>query len=355
MMEAECGVTVTTVFTSKKVGFVRWRAEPVQSFMRPRQFVCGAYGFENGLQLWSWLDEAADPLLTVEIDFSGDVNCIQYVNRDLAAVASGNGHVCLFSHHSDDSDITLLHCWSRLHYDKVGSVACTWLSVQGDNLATVGDDGRINFIDVNAEKVVANIDQSDGCPLTRAIHISKNELLTANVRGQMKMCDIRLNQQTAVLNATNVQQTSVTALCQHPGQHHVCITGDSDGCVSVWDMRYPSLPVADIGLHAGRVTDAVFDKGSGNKVFSTCEDGSVWQWSVSAAAANISGFNSSAASALHQPDNGWLSADANKRQFTVVSLLDDAFLPLNNIDIIRQWLICGGDNSSVHIIRTTVN
>lgn len=140
--------------------------------------------------------------------------------------------------------------WRNIHSFKNGeSSPCTALALYENDIATVGEDGCINLLTAQSQIVVRKIgrtiftfkesllliyfsftDDADSCSIHRVIFIKHNEILTSNLRGQMKIWDLRSNNK--VPNITFMlsgDQVTPTCLAYHPTQRHLIIAGDDLG------------------------------------------------------------------------------------------------------------------------------
>ena len=83
-------------------------------------------------------------------------------------------------------------------------------------------------------------DKADSCSITSLTFTKTNELVSSNMRGQLKLWDLRSNVQTPVSGCD--QGSGVTSLASHPTQSHVLMSAGRDGVLAVWDLRSPQHP-----------------------------------------------------------------------------------------------------------------
>merc|ERR1719312_201208 len=147
--------------------------------------------------------------------------------------------------------------WQKLH---PGGFSCNGLSCSGENVASVGDDGRVNVFNANSQgAVLREYPSADSCILTSVLFSKTDELIVGNMRGQLKIWDLRTKDQdptsTCVLSS---EQVGITCLARHPTQSHVLCTGSEDGMLAFWDLMKEKHPVTLLSAHSGPVSEVQF-------------------------------------------------------------------------------------------------
>ena len=164
--------------------------------------------------------------------------------------------------------------WPALH--KPGSGGCTGVAVHGDSVATVGQDGRINLVAAGQREPVKVYDKADSCSLTALAFSRASELVTANMRGQLKSWDLRSNTRTPT--STAAHSAGITCLSRHPTQAHILVSGGSDGVLGVWDLRNSSHPATLLTAHQAPLSEVVFHPSQPDHLFTCSQGGDVCHW-----------------------------------------------------------------------------
>lgn len=74
--------------------------------------------------------------------------------------------------------------------------SCTALATFDQDIATVGEDGRINLLTSQQKKQFRVIENADSCSLLCVDFLRHSEIITSNIRGHMKLWDLRNDQDT---------------------------------------------------------------------------------------------------------------------------------------------------------------
>jgi len=373
-------------FVYKKVNKVRWRVSPTTSgHIYGSHFLSGSWDdTANSVSLWSWNGSAGqrdnssssasleEPELVANFDHTqnGDVNDIQFLNPDFAVVASSSGAVTLLrldrnmaaDYMTSGWELQEVSSWQKLH---PGGFSCNGLSCSGENVASVGDDGRVNVFNANSQggAVLREYPSADSCILTSVLFAKTDELIVGNMRGQLKIWDLRTKDQdptsTCVLSS---EQVGITCLARHPTQSHVLCTGSEDGMLAFWDLRKERHPVTLLSAHSGPVSEVQFHAQQPENIFSCSQNGEVLHWNGS----NINNkptasiFGGGVVGGQNPPPAPpslstnlacpWLNSEAVKNRVEVENLMMKQPLPLNSLDTIGNSLVFGGDNEAVYVI-----
>ena len=63
--------------------------------------------------------------------------------------------------------------------------------VAGENVASVGEDGKIFILNPKHGRPIKTYENADSCSLTSALFVRNDELVVGNMRGQLKLWDLR--------------------------------------------------------------------------------------------------------------------------------------------------------------------
>lgn len=77
--------------------------------------------------------------------------------------------------------------WENLH----SSGGTTDVSCYEEDVAAVGEDGALVLLTATMPTPVRTIRKADSCPMTCVAFLKHNEVVTGNLRGQLKMWDLR--------------------------------------------------------------------------------------------------------------------------------------------------------------------
>jgi len=372
-------------FVYKKVNKVRWRVSATTSgHIYGSHFLSGSWDdTANSLNLWSWNGSSQssgdnsnsgleEPELVANFDHTqrGDVNDIQFLNPDFAVVASSSGTVTLLrlnrnvaaDYMTSGWELQEVSNWQKLHG---GGFSCNAVSCSGENVASVGDDGRVNVFNANNGNkgpLLAEYPSADSCILTTVLFVKNDELVVGNMRGQLKIWDLRTKDRddpasTCVLSN---EQVGITCLAKHPTQSHVLVTGSEDGMLAFWDLRKEKHPVTLLSAHSGPVSEVQFHAQQPENIFSCSQNGEVLHWNGSninnKPTATIFGGSAMGGHMAPQPPLSanlacpWLNSEAVKNRVEVENLMMKQPLPLNSLDTIGNSLVFGGDNEAVYVI-----
>ena len=94
-----------------------------------------------------------------------------------------------------------------------------------------------------------------------------------NMRGQLKIWDLRTSEGPASTCVLSSEQVGITTLTKHPTQSHVICTGSEDGMLAFWDLRKEKHPVTLLAAHSGPVSEVQFHYQQPENVFSCSQVG----------------------------------------------------------------------------------
>ncbi|XP_060524404.1 nucleoporin Nup43 [Cylas formicarius] len=335
-------------FVSEKISKIRWRPD---GFNESNSFVTGSADNDvNNVRLWEFceIEEDIFPIAVASLPYCGDVTEIKFLNPNYFVSSSSSGSVHLqtiVTGPADDVGLKQENKWTDIHYFFNGDrSSCTGLALYESDIVTVGEDGRINLLTAQMENVVRTIENADSCSIQSVIFMKHNEILTSNLRAQMKIWDLRVpDDKPSNSFMLNGDQVIPTCLAFHPNQRHLVIAGDELGALSVWDLRHDTFPVNVFNAHEGSISEIQFNRDDPNKLFSCSSAGEVWHWASKGRKQFSSGFDEDA--------SVWLvpgSAKSNLEVFTLMSTIDK---PINSLDMCKGRVICGCDNEAIYLIN----
>lgn len=359
------GDNVHGAFLSQKIGKVRWKPE---FGVDAETFVTGSWdNEENQLILWyypplSELQEEeyldAYPQVVYEQQFEGDVTELKFVTNNKFLVSSSFGRVQLFDildrTQAAKAKLREVITWDTCHYFKTGErSSCTGIATFEEDVATIGEDGRINLLSLHSERLVRVIDEADTSSLRCTCFLKHNELLTGNLRGHMKIWDLRSHEDkpesTFMLSG---DQIGATCVIHHPTQRHLVLAGGEDGALTVWDLRHNTFPVTVLTAHSQSVSELQFHPDRPEHLFTCSANGEIWHWNTSSISRNSAIGSASDMSVIAGiEDNPWLNPDVAKNRMEVYALMPAISQPINSFDLNRTRLVCGCDNEAVYVIK----
>ncbi|XP_042212319.1 nucleoporin Nup43-like isoform X2 [Homarus americanus] len=281
---------------------------------------------------------------------SGNVNDIQYVTRDMFAAGSSTGGVKLYKH-NNSNHIEEKMSWDRLHSFLGGAAPCTALATNGDQIASVGEDGKLVIINPNQKATNRTIESVGGCSVYAVVYVRASEVVTANMQGHLKLWDLRASQ-PAKATLLSPDQIAVCHLAGHPTQQHLVAAGGEDGALAIWDMRNTGQPFSIISAHNGPISEVKFHPGAPEHLFTCGLDGQLLHWDASASArpTHMSSFKST----RELPGGSvtvWLSSDVARGAIDTTCVIPQSPLPINSIDVEGTTLIAGSDNEAIFTVR----
>lgn len=354
---------VNGTFISEKVSRVRWIPE---QYTAPNAFLTGSWEAHrnSAIKLWrltadsDFADDdgtasqsavhAADaslvPKCTAKLPFSGDTTGMAFIDGDHVVVSSSDGFASVLQLNRQTMQLHERNRYARLHgfgADSRQSAGCTALSAYEHNVCTVGEDGRLNVINVNNAGVLRSIADVDSCSLTAVAFVSAAEVFTGNRMGTIKMFDVRVNDEARRDDDRQYQQqqrpvatmliscddekkpNAVTALTCHPTQRHILLAGSEEGSITVWDLRMMADAASYLTAHETAISELAFHPTAPNRLFTAAEGGELFEWSHvvgGVATARVLGAPTATAEGpADQADqaNPWLSGERIKNKISV--------------------------------------
>lgn len=174
-------------FISEKVSRVRWIPE---QYSVADSFITGSWEFpENSVKVWK-LSSSSDfstaddqpeaiPKCTSNLAFAGDVTGLEFVDADHVVVSSSHGFVSVvhINRNKIEDSLSERYRFKGLHRFGNGvGASCNGLATFEHNVATIGEDGRLNVLAVNGTQVVRSYTKPDSCSTTAVAYISEKEV-----------------------------------------------------------------------------------------------------------------------------------------------------------------------------------
>ncbi|GAB6030383.1 Nucleoporin Nup43 [Chamberlinius hualienensis] len=372
-------VNVCCKFVSQKINKIRWRPVATDITLKPDTFVCGGWQNEPDTSLTIWRapelaeikqinnisrvssnnsmvgdepdpDKIIDPKLIQEIPHDGDVTDIKYLNKDLFAVSSSTGTVALFKHCANQTT-QLEISWDKSHNYLNESAPCTGIDTYGENIVSVGEDGRLIQYNLKHRLPVRIID-ADCCSITSVAYIKHNEVVTCNSQGQLNVWDLRKPGEPAKLLLMSGDQSAILSLARHPTLPNVLACGSADGTLVIWDLKQEKYPETLLSAHKGPIFELKFHPQSPNHLFTCSMDGAIWHWDSSALDQNtlLQHTTSLKSKNEKQVSTPWLLWNASKQNLDICSLIPSSTKPINSLDILQDILLCGSDNEAFYTL-----
>lgn len=243
----------------------------------------------------------------------------------------------------------------QLHKYKASGQAtsCTSISVYGKEVATVGEDGRLNIIDTQSHLTTRRSIEADSCSLLSVCYVNPQEVLTANRMGVIRMFDIRSSSEAtataAFMTSCEDEKRSnyVSCLVSHPTQPHIILAGSEEGSITVWDLRNPGYPASYLSAHTSPITELGFHRSDPAKLFSASESGELWLW---AQLPSMSSMPNSMETRSTENINPWLNGERAKNRISVTSLISDLRKAINTFDSQSSRIICGSDSEAFYFV-----
>lgn len=368
---------VNSTFISEKLSRIRWIPE---QYDESSSFITTSWDLDvNNVKVWKLIrnDYANDdenefvPRCTAEICFTGDISGLEFVDDRHVVVSNTEGHVSLIAvdRDRDEDNLQERYRFENLHrfdtFSSMNGAPCTALSVHDTDVASVGEDGRLNIFSTVGQKILRCVSNADSCTLSCVAFLNPKEVLTGNRLGIIKCFDIRAESDKptgsfAISCEDEKRSNSVTCLAYHPTQRHIILAGSEEGSITVWDLRQKQFPASYLKAHDHAITELAFHRTEPSRLYSASESGELWQWnqnylsSTASAAGGLLNASSIAASTgveSMENNNPWLNGERAKSKINVTSLLSGIRKAINSFDTCRSKVVCGGDNEAIYLVE----
>ncbi|KAK4311054.1 hypothetical protein Pmani_017433 [Petrolisthes manimaculis] len=339
-------------YVGSKVNIVRWR--PAAShYTHADTFISGTWGDgENEVCVWRVPECDDDPNLQHNLKHQGNVNDIQYVSRDTFATASSTGSVHLYQHNVG-GHLEHKTSWKQIHSFRTSRSPCTGVTSNGDQIASVGEDGKLIIINPTQERPLRIMESVGGCSVYAAVYVRANEILTGSLQGYLRLWDIRAAQPAKTI-LHSIDQVGVYDLAVHPTQQHLVAAGGDDGALAIWDLRHTTQPFTIIAAHNGPMSEVRFHPGAPDHLFTGGLDGQLLHWDASTSATpthtHITPYTPSR---QHQGGSVtvWVSSAVGSGCVDTTAIIPPSPLPINSLDIDGTTLIAASDNEAIYTVR----
>lgn len=339
--------TIVKRYVGQKVNVVRWKP-PVTHYGDTNTFVAGSWDdVENSVGVWRIPESEDDPVPVSSLPHQGDVTDIQYVTRDSFMVGSSTGAVRLCRHNAEDK-VEAVSCWDKVHSFITGPAPCTSLACSGEQIASVGEDGKLVILNPNQKKPVRVLEGVGGCSLYAVMFVRTHEVLTSSMQGHLKLWDLRAPQQAKGL-LFNPDQVAVCNLAGHPTQQHLVAAGGEDGTLALWDMRNTGHPFTIIAAHNGPICQVQFHPVAPEHLFTCGFDGQLLHWDASASAKPTHLSYKGPQDVSGGSVTVWLGSEVSRGATDTTCILQSP-LPINSLDVEGATLIAGSDNEAIYVV-----
>ncbi|KAG7190344.1 hypothetical protein KM043_006457 [Ampulex compressa] len=340
------GENIQGTFVSEKISKIRWKHE---DFSEAKTFLTGTWDNPvNKITYWTFQmndDEESYPAIVSSYAFLGDVTEIKFISKDFFVASSSLGSVRLLQISENPYSQFKEHmAWEFIHNFKTEDYAsCTALSTFEQDIASVGEDGKINLLTAGQKKPVRIIENADSCSIHCIDFLRHSEILTGNLRGHMKVWDIRSDQDVPATTfmLSDQVKTEATSIAHHPTQRHIVVAGGGDGSLTVWDLRHNTYPISQLNAHAKAVSEILFHQDRPENLFTCSVSGELWHWNNT----------QNTKLKLDSADMHWLNTVGTNGKVNVMSLCSAMHKPINSIDINRSTLLFGCDNEAMYIVK----
>ncbi|CAG9580960.1 unnamed protein product [Danaus chrysippus] len=333
---------VQGTFVSQKINKVRWIPE---DYMETKHFFTGSWDDdENCIKVWGFETANEDedveyPRQLSEYKVDGDVTEMKFTNKNVIAVSISNGDVKMLEISAYDKEAPLkeVYTWNNLHNYGVEKCSCTSLDTLEGDIASIGEDGNVNILNGRRGDISQTIKGADSCSLHSVCFIKLNEVITGNVRGHMKIWDIRSssNKPSAAFLLAG-DELAATCIIHHPTQPHIVLAGSESGALALWDLRMNQFPTSLLNAHGGGVTEMQFHPENPNKLLTTSVSGEIWEWNMDMLTKKMS--------------DDYMPVD-DKTNMNVNSLMPTLHKAINTLHCDRGRTLCGADNEAIYLIK----
>nr|SVE85566.1 EOG090X0844 [Daphnia pulicaria] len=167
-----------------------------------------ATAIQNEVSLWNTVspdEQNNDPIQVSTIPVTSDVNDISFYDTSNFFVALGNGTIMMVR---IGKKLEVVHQWKDIHHFKSTKAPATGIVCQSPEIASIGEDGKLNLMRMNQDKPYKTID-ADSCSLNAAVFTSQNEIFTGNSRGMIKLWDLRSTTEKPVQSTSLAEDSEV--------------------------------------------------------------------------------------------------------------------------------------------------
>ncbi|XP_035443848.2 nucleoporin Nup43 [Spodoptera frugiperda] len=338
---------VQGTFVSQKISKIRWIAE---DYVETKCFFTGSWDDDqNSIKVWTLEspheeEEVEYPRQLSEYLVDGDVTQIKFTEKNKIAVSLSNGDVRVLEVSLYDKQFPLKEVfhWKKLHNYGAEQCSCTSLDTLEGDIATIGEDGNVNILSGRRGEVMHTIKGADSCSLHSICFIKHTEVITGNVRGHMKIWDVRsTNNKPSAAFLLAGDELAATCIIHHPTQPHIILAGSESGALAVWDLRMNSFPTSLVNAHSAGVSEMQFHPENPHKLLTCSVSGELWEWNMEAMTKSSKG-----------PDGQvmWMPLQ-DKKSMMVNSLIPALHKSINSLHCDKGRILCGADNEAIYLIK----
>ncbi|XP_050347162.1 nucleoporin Nup43 [Nymphalis io] len=333
---------VQGTFVSQKINKIRWIPE---DYVETKHFFTGSWDDEeNSIKVWSFEslnedEEVEYPRQLSEYKVDGDVTNIKFVDKNSIAVSISSGDVRILEVSAYDRQTPLkeVHTWKTLHNFSSEKCSCTSLDTLEGDIASIGEDGNINILNSRRGDITRSIKGADSCSLHAVCFIKLNEVITGNIRGHMKIWDLRsTNDKPVAAFLLAGDELAATCITRHPTQPHIILAGSESGAVAMWDLRVNQFPTSLLNAHAAGITEMQFHPENPNKLLTSSVSGEIWDWNMET---------------LTKKGLDEYAPLDDKTALNVTSLMPTLHKAINSLHCDRGRILCGADNEAIYLIK----
>jgi len=163
----------------------------------------------------------------------------------------------------------------KKHFHSLHYGAITTMDIQGNLLATAGEDGSLNIISVENQISQRSIVNANSSSTYSVRFNSPSTLITVGMGGRLLVWDIRSNSNKPSSVCVYNESYALTSLCAHPSRSDTLATGSMEGILNIWDIRSHSTPTSSLQAHSSSVRDLLFLPSQPTCIITCGEDGSL--------------------------------------------------------------------------------
>lgn len=357
----ESFVKINTSFVSERINKVRF-IEEEQANLEPSSFISGSSENKNNIKLWKLLrNDFADenendliPKAMSKLTVDGEVIGIEVLDYNNVAVSAGSSISLVYINRDQErNNLRVNHHFGDIHkFKKTGDAAlCTGISVFNENISSIGEDGTINVISANNQKIITTLEETDSVTQTAIRFINYKELITGNRLGVMNSFDLRSGSKKptatfAVSCEDEKKSNAVTCITHHPTQQHIILSASEEGSLTVYDLRQPSFPSSYLCAHDFAITEVMFHPTQPDKLFTSSANGELWKWTQNMMQTITQDYDN-----RNDTANSWLNGERAKNKIAITSILGDLRKSVTSLDCSKQTrVICACNNEAVYVI-----
>lgn len=356
-------VKINNSFISERINKVRFIEEEHQN-TEPTFFISGGSSeIKNNLKLWKLIqNEFADetdnefvPKATAKHTLNGDITGVEVLDHNNFVVSAGSSVSLMWINRDQErNNLKENNRFENIHKFKTGDAAlCTGISVFDENISSIGEDGRINVISANSQKIITVLEDTDSVTQTAVRFVNYKELITGNRLGIMNTFDLRSgNKKPTATFAVSCEDekkcNAVTSITHHPTQQHIILAASEEGSITVYDLRQPSFPASYLCAHDHAITELMFHPTQPDKLFTASANGELWKWTQNTMQALTQDFD---ARSTVDSINSWLNGERAKNKISITTVLGGLRKAVTSLDCSKQSrIICSCNNEAVYIV-----